>query len=70
MRNNPNGLNMNKKKWELLDQRFEKTIIRAMNKKGYLSLATIIESQYYFPRTYPLKLKVINSHTLLPDKKK
>ncbi|WP_340642472.1 hypothetical protein [Photobacterium damselae] len=61
---------MNKKKWELLDQRFEKTIIRAMNKKGSLSLATIIESQYYFPRTYPLKLKVINSLALSPDKKK
>ncbi|HIF9334051.1 TPA: hypothetical protein ACX6RM_002312 [Photobacterium damselae] len=61
---------MNSKKWELLDQRFEKTIIRAMNKKGSLSLATIIESQYYFPRAYPLKLKVINSLALSPDKKK
>ena len=61
---------MNSKKWELLNQRFEKTIIRAIGRKGSLSLATIIESQYYVPRIYPLKPKVINSLNLSSDKKK
>ncbi len=46
---------MNKRKWELLNQRVERTFNRAINKKGGLSLATIVESQYYYPRNYPLK---------------
>ncbi len=50
---------MNKRKWELLNQRVERTFNRAINKKGGLSLATIVESQYYYPRNYPLKPKEI-----------
>lgn len=40
------------KKWELLDERFHRTITKAIKKKGELSLASIIECQYFFPRKY------------------
>ncbi len=43
------------KKWELLDQRVQRTFEKAIKKKGELSLATIVESQYYFPRKYPIE---------------
>lgn len=43
------------KKWELLDQRVQRTFDRAVKKKGKLSLATIVESQYYFPRKYSIE---------------
>ncbi|HIF9228183.1 TPA: hypothetical protein ACX6S2_004220 [Photobacterium damselae] len=43
------------KKWELLDQRVQRTFEKAIKKKGELSLATIVESQYYFPRKYSIE---------------
>ncbi|HIF9340604.1 TPA: hypothetical protein ACX6RU_000652 [Photobacterium damselae] len=43
------------KKWELLDQRVHRTFDKAVKKKGKLSLATIVESQYYFPRKYSIE---------------
>ncbi|MGR5241682.1 hypothetical protein ACPV5G_16115 [Photobacterium damselae] len=47
------------KKWELLDERFYRALERACARKGELSLATIIEAQYFFPRKYPIKPKVV-----------
>ncbi|MGR5227267.1 hypothetical protein ACPV30_01960 [Photobacterium damselae] len=51
---------MNATRKELLTKRFNRAINKAILKKGYLSLATIIESQYYLPRRYPMKLKEVN----------
>lgn len=48
------------KKWELLDERFHKSLIKAVNRKGELSLASIVECQYYFPRKYIVKPLVVN----------
>ncbi|MGR5187744.1 hypothetical protein ACPV3S_20305 [Photobacterium damselae] len=47
------------KKWELLDERFHKAIMKAIEKKGELSLASIIESQYFFPRKYNIKPAIV-----------
>lgn len=47
------------KKWELLDERFHKSLVRAVKKKGELSLASIIECQYFFPRKYIIKPLVV-----------
>lgn len=43
--------------WGPLEDRVVKCFDKALKRKGYLSLCSIIESQYYFPRKYPLSLK-------------
>ncbi len=43
-------------RWERDEKRVVKRFDKAIEKTGYLSLCSIIESQYYFPRTYPLEL--------------
>lgn len=44
-------------KWGSLEDRVVKCFEKSLQKKGYLSLCSIIESQYYFPRKYPVQLK-------------
>ncbi|WP_157756354.1 hypothetical protein [Photobacterium damselae] len=53
---------MSKKK-EMLDKRFRKTIRRALSKKGEISLASIVESQYFFPRKYNIKPVIVEYKT-------
>lgn len=48
------------KKWELLDERFHKSIMKAIERKGELSLASIIEYQYFFPRKYIIRPRIVN----------
>lgn len=43
-------------KWGKLENQVTNTFNRALARKGYLSLCSIVESQYYTPRTYPLNL--------------
>jgi len=43
-------------KWGRLESKVINTFNLALARKGYLSLCSIIESQYYIPRTYPINL--------------
>ncbi len=49
------------KKWESVDKRTKKTMKKAIEKRGVLSLLTIINSQYYFPYTHNFKPKEVNN---------
>ncbi|PSV66973.1 hypothetical protein [Photobacterium angustum] len=42
---------------DILSARIEKSFDRALSKKGYLSLCSIIESQYKSKQSYPMVLR-------------
>lgn len=44
------------RKWQKLDERFARSLDRALESKGYISLSSIVESQYYFPQKHPMNL--------------
>ncbi|PSB82353.1 hypothetical protein C5F64_16405 [Photobacterium damselae subsp. damselae] len=54
---------MNKKKWDLIDERFFKSIERAYDHKGYISLVSIVQSQFNFPQSYTFNVKEVDSIT-------
>lgn len=50
---------MNRVTKQNIDKRFYKALAKAQRITGYVSLGSIIESQYYFPRKYGLEPKRI-----------
>lgn len=48
---------MNRVTKENIDKRFYTTLEKAQRILGYVSLSSIVESQYYFPRKHRLEPK-------------
>lgn len=54
-------------KWGRIENQATNTFNRALESKGYLSLCSIVESQYFIPRSYSLNLAK-NKHLVALNK--